>query len=210
MKRSLIGTLLLALATPVLASWYPLFSPRQVRIAVGETTFANVRAMWSGITSYGPPNWTFNAADRDIATAHAEVTQTWQSVDFAITGVGPGQTYVLQGANGRVNGTVWVQIDVYCGVEPPIQAVEPRIETRLGEEVTLRTMSMIADRTTRVWYAGDVGDTSRPIPFNGTELAFTPETIGTHHYWVLATTPCSESRAGFEVIVRPAKRRSIR
>ena len=130
--------------------------------------------------------------------------------EVEIRGVAPGSTDILYVRNGQRIPNGLAVITVYCGDEPAVKPAEALVETKLGDEVTLQAMSSIADRSTFVWYAGELGDTSRAIPFGGTTLTFTPETSGVHHYWVMATTPCSASSTAFEVNVRPLKRRAVR
>ncbi|HEX7831611.1 MAG TPA: hypothetical protein VF787_18290 [Thermoanaerobaculia bacterium] len=210
MKRVLLLAVLIALAMPVSATWWPTVSPRAIRVAVGETTSVTATAWWSGLTDYGGGiNWRFVTPDPDIAKVDTTMT-TSGSREVAITGVAPGQTYILYIRNGSLNPSGLADITVYCGDEPAVKPAEALVETKLGDEVTLQAMSSIADRSTFVWYAGELGDTSRAIPFGGTTLTFTPETSGVHHYWVMATTPCSASSTAFEVNVRPLKRRAVR
>lgn len=209
MKRVLLTALILVIATPMLAGWYPTFNPRNVRIAVGETSVIIVQARWSGIAFPELPTWRFATVDSNVAVGEIEM-HTTNPVDLPITGVAPGETSIAQRANGRFVGSSFVNVTVYCAEEPPLTAAEPRIESRLGEEITLRAMSPIAARSRFLWYAGRVGDSSRPIPFGGTELTFAPESSGTHHYWVMATSACSSSSVEFEVVVKPARRRAVR
>ncbi len=207
MKRALLVVLLIVAATPVFAEWWPSFSPTKVRVAVGETVTVVETARWSGITSYSPIDWAFITADRDIADAYAEVINP-SAVEIPITGIAPGVTNLARRINGRP-GYAYVDITVYCGSEPPALAAEPVVDVKLGEEVTLRAVSPIADRSKFLWYAGELGDTSRLIPFGAPELTFTPESAGTHHYWVMAMTPCSTSTVAFQVNVHRSKRRAV-
>jgi hypothetical protein len=209
MKRAVFVLILLLVPLPLLAGWYPTFDPRNVRVAVGETFVVTVQARWSGISFPDLPAWEFASTDPTVAAANIEM-QTTKPVDLPITGISPGTTTIAQRSNGHFVGNGFVNVTVYCASEPAIVAAEPRIESKLGDAITLRALSSIAERSHIVWYAGELGDTSRPIPFAGTELTFTPESAGTHHYWVMATTPCSTSSAQFEVVVRPLKRRSVR
>ncbi|HEX2835121.1 MAG TPA: hypothetical protein VHW00_19055 [Thermoanaerobaculia bacterium] len=209
MKRVALVLALLALTTPLLAGWYPTFNPRNVRIAVGETSIITVQARWSGIAFPELPTWSFATVDSNVAIGEIEM-HTTKPVELPVTGIAPGETSIAQRANGRFVGSSFVNVTVYCADEPSLTAAEPRIESRLGEEVTLRAMSPIAERSRFLWYAGRIGDTARPIPFGGTELTFAPESSGTHHYWVMATTACRTSSVEFEVVVKPARRRSVR
>jgi hypothetical protein len=210
MKRTLAILVLLLLATPVFATWWPVLSPKTVRIAVGEETSITATAWWSGLTDYGNGiHWAFHSADPQIATAYAEMHSS-SSKDIPIVGIAPGRTFIYNIRNNSVDGSGLANIEVYCAPELPVIGARPVVDSVLGDAITLSVATAIAARTTFVWYAGELGDTSRPVPAGSFQLTFTPESAGTHHYWVLATTACSTSTAAFTVNVHRPRHRAVR
>lgn len=210
MKRALPIVISVLFATPMFATWWPSFSPDRVKVKVGETVYVTEQARWSGLVDYGNGiNWRFGVADEDIASGYAEVSNS-QPVPIAITGLAPGITNLAQLDSRGRPGYGYVTILVTCGEEPPVQPAQSATSIVLGDAITLRATTPISDRSTFVWYAGQIGDTTRPVNVAGPELTFTPESAGVHNYWVMAITPCSTSSAAFHIeVVRP-KRRAVR
>jgi hypothetical protein len=193
----------------LLAIWSPLWQPTDVTLAVGETRIVKVQPIFAG---YGEPsviNWTFRTADEQVATAFVHVTGG--SYTVPILGVGPGMTAIRQVMpGGKLDGVDWVKIHVTCGAEAPVVAAPQIVSTITGRPVTLSAASQYADRTTFIWYAGHIGDVSKPIDASGPQITLTPNAIGKQYVWVSATTTCSTSAAEFAIDVSPARYRPVR
>jgi len=178
-----------------------IFDKSEVVVEVGQTD-QSVRVDLAYNFGGKPPNGTpgmLRSADNHIANAYRFDSH------MVITGISPGDTVVP-----KETGGYYLKIHVVCGTELPVRAEQPIIAARTGQAVQLRALSEIAQRTTFLWYAGRIGDTSQLLAIGGTELTFTPLTSPKQYVWVSAITPCSSTAAEFEIDVPPARSRAVR
>ena len=203
MKPLLLLVLLISIPPRTPGAWFPHIQPTYLRLEVGETRMAHVRAIWSGVLAVPWKDWVFDTTKRTVAVTSGRMTSS-MPYDVSVTGTGPGFTYLkITSFPGE-----YTFIEVVCGKEDPIHPAEARVVGAPGKPVTLEAVTPIAHRTTFTWYRGHVGDQSSPIAGSGPELSFIPQGR-TESVWVLATTPCSSSTAEFLVEV-PVKRRAVR
>ena len=194
----------------LLAIWSPLWQPTDVTLAVGETRIVKVQPIFAGYAEPNPINWTFRTADEQVATAFVRVTGGGNYA-VPILGIGPGTTAIrLVMPGGKLDGQDWVKIHVVCGAEAPVAAASQIVSTIAGRPVTLSATSQYPDRTTFAWYAGHVGDVSKPIDATGPQITLTPNAIGKQYVWVSAITTCSSSAAEFAIDVSSARYRPVR
>ena len=194
----------------VLASFWPQWKPEKIDVLVGETMIVQVRAMWSGLVNYGGCIcWTFRTENEQVATAFAHVQDDLVHY-VAVTGIGPGTTAIRQVLpSGQVEGyPSYVIIHVSCGPEAPLIALTPNVSTRLNKPVILRAFSDAPDRTAFTWFAGHIGDVSKPIDASGSQISVTPNAVGRQYVWVSAVTNCSTSAAEFAIDVSPSRHRA--
>ena len=207
MRRSLSALLLLALAAPLSAGYYAKAEVDAVTVRVGETVEVRVDALyfpWS-VVEFRPIVFESSNPRFIKVTGRMSLPQTSY---IRIVGIRPGHVQALFATKEGNAGAV--DVTVVCGKEPAIQTAEAQQRAKIGEPVTLRAVSPIAERTTFTWYRGLVGDMSAPIAAAGPELELTPNEPGQHYAWVMATTPCSSSTAQFEIEAFAPKRRGVR
>ena len=204
MKRLVLLAALLLLAATASAAWYPVAEPGYLRLKVGESGTIHVRAVWTGIWVLPWTDWIFDTTNRHVATAEGRMTSS-RPYDVTVTANHPGW------ADLTVSGFNWTyaSIEVVCGSEDPVQAVQGSVLATIGRPVTLEAFTPIAARTTFTWYRGRIGDASSPLPGSGPKIVFTPRSAS-EAVWVLATTPCSTSMAEFRVTSHASKRRATR
>lgn len=206
MKRAALLTLAL-LALPAFATWHPVFSPRSVSVAVGDTEIVFADADWSGFSVPVWSNWHIYSSDPAVAAADVIMVTSEPPTPVPVTGIAPGTTSLSLNGDGRA----WVSIEVYCRLpEPAVQAGTPVARVHIGDDVDLVAVSSIAHRSVFTWYEGRIGDTSRPLSATGSVFTFTPKKRGAQYVWVRATTPCSTSNAEFRIEAEIPKRRAVR
>ena len=203
MKRAAFLTLLLAIALPAFAGWWPVFSNTAVNVPVGETETVWVTVHISGF-SVPEVRWDYSSSDPAVATA--EVFEQTYPRRIDITGVAPGE------ASLRLGDGTWqfVGITVTCASEPAVQAGTPVAHVHIGDAVDLVAVSPIAHRSVFTWYEGRTGDDTHPLSATGSVWTFAPTQRGTQYVWVRATTPCSMSSAEFRIDADIPKRRAVR
>lgn len=205
-RRALVLAASFVFATAASAAWYPSIDPTYVRVEVGQTKTATVRAIWTGIWVIPWTPWVFVSSNPSVAQVAGRMDNSLPGTMY-ITGVKPGN------ALATIDG--WtsfysVDIDVVCGREDPIQAALPQQHTLINVPVALRALTPIANRTSFTWYHGHIGDLSHPINGSGFEIPYVTNDVGAHYAWVLATTPCSQSMAEFRIDAHAPKRRLVR
>ena len=207
MTRTALAYVLALGFPPLLFGWTARLSTTYVRVEVGATRNVGVRAIPIGspLSTFTP--WVF--VSTDPAIAHVDTTMSTPApIDVPVTGVGPGTAGLY--VQGKSPAFAFVNIEVVCRAEGPIENATPVVKIIAGKPVTLRVETPIAHRTAFTWYRGRNGDKSQPIGgAAGPELVLTPER-GTEYVWVLATTPCSTSSAEFRIDVQPSKQRALR
>jgi hypothetical protein len=188
------------LVAPALFADAWIFDKSEVVVEVGQTD-RSVRVDLAN--NFGKPS---NGTPGMLRSADNHIANAYRSDNFmVITGISPGDTFIP-----KETGGYYLKIHVVCGSELPVLAEQPVIAARAGELVQLRAVSEIAPRTTFLWYAGRVGDTSQLLAIGGTELTLRASTAAKQYVWVLATTTCTSSMAEFEIDVPPARGRAVR
>jgi len=197
-KATLLVIVATIAATPLAASWWPYWEPTFVALNVGERATIHLQAKWSGLVDYGN-GIHFSFRTENVAVAVAAVSVNDESLHAVeIVAVGPGNTSISEALPNDKFGWQYVKIRVLCTEEPAVRAATPVVLTRLGEAVTLKAVSDIAERTRFTWYLGHVGDTSHPLAATGPEVALVPR-AGVQYVWVAAVTTCSASSAEFRI-----------
>ena len=166
--------------------------------------------MRSGLVDYGETiHWTFRTENDRVATAFAHV-QDAKDHDVTITGIGPGVTAIREVLpSGALAGfPSYVIIHVTCGAEAPVMPATEVVSTRVNKPAMLTALSQFPDRTAFTWFAGHVGDTSKPIGASGPQIIVTPSAAGRQYVWVSALTTCSTSAAEFAIDVSPSRHRA--
>lgn len=189
-------------------AWVPVFPVNQVVVRSGEQSRVPVKAAWSGLDpTWTEYHWEFFSADQNIAIVEGLLQSPASDGIITVTGVEPGDTTMRVGRNGD---WPWLKIHVECGAEPSVTAVKPVVAVLPGQAVSLQAITPLASRTVFQWYAGRIGDTSRPIMDSGAgpELRWIAEAAGTSYVWVEARTVCSGSRAEFRIDAASPRRRS--
>lgn len=205
MRRLLSLFALLALGPNAFAVWYPVVDPKEIRVKVGSTRTVTVRALSTGLMAVPWRPWPVWTTDPYVAVSDVTIERP-ETTEVPVTGIAPGRTFLMIGSTR----SSYVTIDVSCGREEQATAVEPVVVTRVGTPVTLRLSTPIAHRTTFAWYRGRLGDQSAPLSASGPEIELTPATVGEHHAWVLASTPCSITALEFRIDAHGVRRRTIR
>lgn len=210
MRRTLIALAVLFVALPMSASWWPVWSDRNVHVVVGDTAIVLVHAQWSGLVDYGNGvHWTFASSNPTVAEASVSMEGP-SEVPMRIVGVSPGRAFIVQAGGNGLGSTAYVTIDVSCGAESPIAAATPAVQGTRGVPMTLIATSQIANRSAFHWYVGRIGDTSHPLDNYGAHAVYVPDAYGVQHVWVQATTPCSTSTAEFTIDVPLPRSRAVR
>jgi len=203
MRHALAALLLLELAGSARAALS--FSPDHLELIVGGSAYITV--YYAGIGTTGGV-FRFDSCDPGVATAAGEVVVPTGSHGgsgaILVTARGPGKTDVC------IYGAAVVPVTVTCGVVPPAEAANTRVQARAGVPVTLSIVFPLLPNTTYTWYRGHAGDTSTPLSFGADDLQFTPAFAGTHFVWVSAATPCASSSVEFVVEARGGRRRAVR
>jgi hypothetical protein len=194
--------LLLIVATPAAASWWPSWSTTDVQMYVGDRIKVRVTPTWSGLVDYGNGvHWSFGSDNPLVAIGNVQLDSA-ASQDFNIIGVSPGIAHIRQ------NNTGWsyVLVRVSCGTEHAAVAAAPAMRAELGREVHLAVVSEYENRSTFRWYLGTIGDTSHPLDGSGPDLPFVPTAYGSTYVWAEAATACSSTHIQFRVDVFPRRR----
>ena len=180
------------------------FSPDHLELTVGSSAY--ILATQASIGTTGGVI-KFDSCDPTVATASGQVIVAsgshGGSGSILVTARGPGQTHVC------TNGARVVPVTVTCGPLPPAEAVQARVEGRVGQAVTLSVVFPLLPNTTVTWYRGHRGDTSSVLPGGGRDLAFIPDRAAIHPIWVSVATPCSTSSVEFAVEAH-GRRRAVR
>ena len=179
--------------------------PDHVQLRPGETV--TIRANGKvGCCSKFPWSVAFRTTNPDVATASGLLLSPAMATDVTIVALAPGTTSVVTPAVG--NGThALATIDVVCGAPPFLVAETRHLRTEPGRAVTLRVLPPYGQLS---WYAGRIGDMSRPLAGNGAEVAFTPTVSGTHFAWTMSVEPCGTATAEFTIDALPGHRRAAR
>jgi hypothetical protein len=194
--------LLLAFATSALAYEEPRLYPERLVVKVGETATVNVHIVHVSGLDYMMWAYSFGSSDETVMETSGEFKHPRRRGEIRVEARAPGV------ANIMAAGKAWGRVEVVCGEEAPIAAVEPQHTIRRRESVQLSVVSPAAGSVLQ-WYDGRVGDTSQPLPATGSDYVFTSNVLGAHYVWVLATTPCSTSTAEFRVDVTQPRRRAV-
>lgn len=206
--RYAVLTLTLALllfATPLHASWFPVWSQTDVQLYVGERAYLRVTPTWSGLVDMGGVHWTFTSDNPAVVTGSAQLDYA-EAKTFDIVGISPGIAHIR-----NAGGFAYVTIRVACGSEDPAVAAVPVVPVELGREVHLAVVSEYENRSTFRWYLGEIGDMSHPLGSSSPDATFTADSIGTRNIWAEVATVCSTSHVQFRVEVygrqrqRPAR-----
>jgi hypothetical protein len=204
MRHAVFAFLLLIVATPLAASWWPSWSSTHLQMTVGDTVRVRVTPTWSGLVDYGDGvHWTFATDNPSVATGSARLDSTAPQ-EFDVVAVGPGIAHIR-----RDSGWPYVLIHVSCGSERAAVAAEPAVRAALGRAVHLTVVSEYETRSTFRWYLGMIGDTSHPLEGSGADLSFAPTAYGSTYVWADAATTCFVSNIQFRVDVF-ARRRLVR
>ncbi len=166
-----------------------------VRVAVHHVSGLNM-------TMYG---FHFSSDRRDIAMLDGtlDYVHPVRSGMIHVMALAPGITEIVAG------GRVYATVEVVCGFTEPVRAVAPVVTAKKGDTVKLAVTSPEDPLRVLRWYEGRVGDYSRPLPTEGTDLELTPTEAGTHYAWASAKSPCSSSSAEFRIEVLPSRRRAV-
>lgn len=206
------ASFLLALffAMPLAGSWWPSWSPTEIRLLAGQTADITVQAQWSGLTGYNDPiDWSFRSDNGNVAVAAFHLIDHERHT-VRVAAVGPGTAFIRTESQGGMSAQYWVVIHVGCDAEPPVHAATPVVQARLGQVITLKAFSEFGYRAQFAWFLGREGDRSRPLAAGGPELDLRMGESGSQYVWVSATTPCSTSSAEFRVDVSLPRRRAAR
>jgi hypothetical protein len=180
------------------------FSPEHLELLVGGSAY--VTAYYAGLGTTGGVI-KFASCDPSVAAATGEVVipsgSHTGSGAILVTARGPGKTDVC------IYGSPVVPVTVTCGVVPPAEGANTRVQARVGVPVTLAIVFPLLPNTTYTWYRGHPGDTSTPLSSGGVDLQFTAASAGTHFVWVSVATPCSSSSVEFTVEAH-GRRRAVR
>jgi hypothetical protein len=197
--------LLLIVAAPLSASWWPSFSTTDIQIYVGEKASVKVSPTWSGLVDLGGVHWTFASDNPAVATGEVHLESAVPQ-DFDITGVSPGVAHIR-----NTGGWPYVTIRVACpdiGFVIPV-AAQPVVQAELGRSVHLAIVMNDSSHATFHWYRGTPGDTSHLIAGGLAEMTYVPQSYGTQYVWAAVTTICSTAQVEFRVDVF-ARQRSVR
>jgi hypothetical protein len=210
MRRSLFLLAVLFTALPMFASWWPVWSDREVNLLVGETATVYVSAQWSGLVDYGNGvHWTFGSTNPAVAQASVSINSP-AAVPMRIVGIASGVAQIVWIGPAGYGTNAYVTVYVRCGAEPPVAAATPLVRAAHGQPATLLAVSEIANRSLFHWYSGRTGDTSHPLESYGSQAVYVPSTYGVQYVWVEAATPCSTSTAEFTIDVPLPKPRAVR
>lgn len=206
MRNTLSFVFLLAVASPLAASWY--WTPDDVHLVAGRSTTVTVRFVFTGLLPWPQPSeTTFRSDDESVAIANVRIVDK-ATHEVEIRAVGPGAARIRTYDGGKFGDWAWVHIKVVCEQEAPVSPVFPVLRASIGVPVMIAVDSAWPDRTVFTWYCGRQGDRSQPIAASGPAITFTPDTYGTQYVWVSATTSCSESATEVRIDVPPARRRA--
>ncbi len=192
---------LLTVATPLAASWWPAWSQTDMQLYVDEKGYLQVTPTWSGLVDMGGIHWTFVTDNPRVVTGSVSLDSAAPKI-FDVVGVGPGTAHIRD----QITGWPYVTIRVVCAPEDPAVAAQPVVRAELGRDVHLTVVTQYESRAAFRWYAGNVGDTSQPLGSGSAEMVYTPASYGSHPVWAEVATTCTTTQVPFRVDVYPRQR----